>query len=127
MINLLNQIKNLIKKPYYYVPPCPFCGSERTGRYIKSHLTNDSEWIFRESLKNGELVIEVPEVTRNNAFCIDCQFSWPQYIETRYLSLSEIQMESEKRGTRAVFIEETEKMKERRKKENIFKRFIGNI
>ena len=99
----------------------------RLARFAAVKEQDDILKTILRMIPNGELVIEVPEVTRNNAFCIDCQFTWPQYIETRYLSPSEILAESEKRGTRAAFIEETEKMKEQRKKQGVFKRFIGNI
>ena len=52
---------------YYYVPPCPVCGSKYTGYYKR--MTDDSGWTSKEGLKHGEIVRETTEVTDNNAFC----------------------------------------------------------
>lgn len=83
-------LKKLIKKPYYYVPPCPSCNSRKTGYYVKE-TSLDPSFALRESLKNGELTFAVREIPYDNAFCLDCGFSWHQNIRMKFLSIEEIE------------------------------------
>ena len=69
---------------YYYVPPCPVCGSKNTGYYKR--MTDDSGWTSKEGLKHGEIVRETTEVTDNNAFCEECGFEWSQQIKPIIIS-----------------------------------------
>ena len=82
--------KNLIRKPYYYVPACPCCQSMGTGYYVKENSV-DPTFTLREALKNGELVLSAKEIPYDNAFCLSCGFTWHQQVKLRFLSLSEIE------------------------------------
>ena len=77
-------LKNIIKKPYYYIPPCPCCNSNQTGHYVKE-LGLDPSFTVRESLKNGELAIAVREIPYENVFCLECGFTWHQDIKIKML------------------------------------------
>lgn len=83
---------------YYYVPPCPKCGSRRTGRYIKRPIT-DSGFIKEKSLKMGELVRFAPSEPIKNAFCEDCGYEWGTRIITMLWPSVRIQKEIDERGT----------------------------
>ena len=50
----MNNIFDKIKRPYYYVPPCPVCGSRQTGRFTRSKDAYNDNWSIREALKNGK-------------------------------------------------------------------------
>ena len=91
-------LKNIIKKPYYYIPPCPCCNSNQTGHYVKE-LGLDPSFTVRESLKNGELAIAVREIPYENVFCLECGFTWHQDIKIKMLSLSQIEEQKQLRGT----------------------------
>lgn len=91
-------LKKLIKKPYYYVPACPCCNSFATGYYVKENSI-DPSFNEREGLKNGELLIAVKEVPNENAFCLDCGFSWHQVLKAKFLSLAEIEEQKQLRKT----------------------------
>lgn len=99
ILNVKNFFLNLIRKPYYYVPPCPCCNSRMTGRFVKSHGYSRDEWVEKESLKHGELVTEKLIIPKKNAFCVECGFSWTCDVKIKFFSLSKIMEEAEARGT----------------------------
>lgn len=92
-----------IKSPYYYVPPCPQCGSRATGRFIKSRGGRQDEWTVMESLKHGELVSPEAEIdSRFTTYCATCGFMWNGKVEIKWLSPSELEDEKIARGTRDI-------------------------
>ena len=113
-------IESLIKKPYYYVPPCPRCESRMTGRFVQAHKAADTEWVINESLKNGELVEAVPEVGKFNCFCAKCGYKWDDIVSLKFMSLEEIKEEKWVRFTNDILKcrmdEEREILMEKRKK-----------
>lgn len=125
-------LRRHIRHLYYYVPPCPVCGSNMTGRYIKSHRETDSEWQLEESLKHGELIRLQYVPMQYNCFCQICGFNWIGDIKPRFLNLDEIQMEKELRHTREILNQkmEEDREEEKKKKHSIFSpiaKFIGKI
>lgn len=71
-------------KIYYYVPPCPKCGSRVTGHYIASRRDNDQDWVILEALKHGEIAQLSYEVPTNNCFCLDCGFEWGEDVSASF-------------------------------------------
>ena len=62
---------------YYYVPPCPACGSRKTGRYVRQPLTaGDMRFVEVESLRSGELIRFAPRIPEKNVYCEDCGHEW---------------------------------------------------
>lgn len=127
-----NKLSNIIKKPYYYISPCPKCQSKMTGRYIQEHMEYDTQWAIDESLKNGEIVSAVPEIPYKNAFCLNCNYEWEEEARLKLLSLKEINEERIARCTNELYkaihppkesAEETEK----KKNKNMISKFIGHI
>jgi hypothetical protein len=84
-----------IRKPYYYVPPCPVCGSAVTGRLVSDHRYNEIQWMINDALKNGELIRPVPKIGAQNCFCLSCGSEW--YTETRLMMFSRDQIEEQKK------------------------------
>ena len=124
--------KNLIRIPYYYVPPCPSCGSRITRRYVKIHRDTEMEYMNESSLKNGEIIAFLPEVPKNNFFCVECGFEWGGICEASMLSLEEIREEKDARHTDEMFVnarEETTESKRERQNKPFYHlgRFIGKI
>ena len=95
-------LRKYIKKPYYYVPPCPSCGSMKTGHYVKE-VNLDPSFAARESLKNGELAIPVREIPYENVFCLDCGFSWHHTVSMRWMSLADIEEQKISRDTASFY------------------------
>lgn len=97
----VKKIFKSIKKPYKYVPPCPMCGSCETGRFIKPSSSQEiDEKILCEALAGGELVEITPVHDKKiNAFCMTCNFEWRAYIEDKWLTDDEIEIERKKRNT----------------------------
>ena len=62
---------------YYYVPPCPDCGSAATGRYVNPPLIN-KDYMIIESLQNGEIIRYKSKLKENRCFCTDCGFEWEE-------------------------------------------------
>ena len=85
---------------YYYVPPCPECGSKATGRFIPTHSDETNEYILRDCLKHGELVMDTEEVIPSaNLFCMECRHIWGGSVQMRLLTAEEIMKEKRDRGT----------------------------
>lgn len=93
-----------IKKPHYYVPPCPECGSFCTGRYIRHPLV-DAWYVEEQSLKNAEIVRFVNKEPVKNCFCVDCGHEWGKTIMMTFITKEELAEEHERRGTLAAYEE----------------------
>lgn len=122
---------NIKFKLYYYVPPCPLCGSPVTGRYVKLHRDVDTEWQINESLRHGELIKALNEVPIRNCFCINCGYEWNYDAKAIFISQNELNEEKKKRHTIDILNKCIEEQKsEERKNHSLFKpikKFIGKI
>lgn len=131
MFNPITLFRKYIKTVYYYVPPCPLCRSPVTGHFVKAGRDPVAEWQIDECLRHGELVIPVNEVGRNNCYCLTCGREWTGEVETKFLSLSEVEEEKEKRMTRDILNRRIEEERDLRKQDHsIFKpikNFIGKL
>lgn len=100
--------KNLfLKSRYMYVPPCPRCGSKKTGYIINSfdmiQQDLDTEKIRR--LLNGELVELNKFVSdEKTLFCNECLIQWRGEPTVRYLTYEEVEKEKEERGITEEYI-----------------------
>lgn len=113
-----------VPRIYYYVPPCPSCGSRKTGRYVRQPLTAaDMRYVETESLKNGELVRFAPRVPEKNAYCEDCGHEWACGISARLVPRERIMEEQAARGSAARYAAYMEHSP--RKKKSIFGRIFG--
>ena len=81
---------------YYYVPPCPECGSRRTGRFMKRPRKNDW-YVHAESLLHGEIIRFANSEPIKNCFCLDCGNRWGQRISARLVSSSFVDKERKAR------------------------------
>ena len=109
---------------YYYVPPCPECGSRKTGRYVSRSITQeDTNYMIKESLKHGELVRIRNPVPINNAYCEECGHEWPQIIRARLWDTEKVEEETCARGT----FEKYEQFCIENPKRNMLQRFMGVI
>lgn len=129
-LNKLKQImRKFIKKPYYYVRPCPFCESRMTGRFFRYNRETETEWVINEGLRNGELLSPLPEITTYNCFCTECDAVWYESIPMSFFSLEQIQEEKVARGTNEILGQRIKEMREYEKKhkKNILIRFIGKV
>lgn len=91
-----------IPKMYCYVPKCPVCKSKRTGRYVPRPLTEeDTTYMIRESLANGELVRVWPGfiVPVKNAYCEDCGHQWAVLLHTEWWPPEKVEEQITIRGT----------------------------
>lgn len=84
-----------LKKKYVYVPPCPKCGSFKTGFYVLGINPNQRE--IKRHLKNGEYIDFSFDVSDTNCFCIDCGISWFTPLKIKYLDKQELEEEKKKR------------------------------
>lgn len=101
LINHLQKILNKLpffKIPYYYVPPCPVCGGMKTGRYLKEPRI-DSEYLYRKSLENGEIIRFAPKEPIINCFCEECGYEWGKTISVRFITPDELIEQKRLRGT----------------------------
>ena len=133
----------LNKVHYHRVPPCPKCGSKKTGRFLYvSNTSSGVEKIIGGCMAKGELVqlISGLDATKyENAYCDNCGCEWHANIETFWLSHDKIAKERYERGitkekyknikeikstTKARLKEERKKRKEEKKKEKKKKRQI---
>lgn len=109
------KIRNKIPKFYYYVPPCPACGSPVTGRISKIFRDVDSEWQIDEALRHGEIVWPKADTAGKNVFCLSCGYEWNEIIEAKFIPRWKIEEEKEKRGTRDLYNERVQLHKEEKK------------
>ena len=89
---------------YYYVPPCPVCGSRRTGRYIRQPMIQADE-TKANYLKHGEIVEFLPEEPIENAFCTECGAVWPEHVAFKLWPAARIAEEARERGTQELYQE----------------------
>lgn len=94
-----------MRRIYYFVPPCPVCGSRRTGRYLREPLM-DHDYTYLESLKNGEWVRFADSIPDDNCFCMDCGHRWHKVINPVLLNSEQIEDEKAIRGTFPVYQKE---------------------
>lgn len=85
-------LKKFIPCVYYFVPPCPACGSRVTGYYMKQELFNYS-WSKEEALKHGEIVKQVAIVPEKNVFCETCGFEWYYPVRCSIVSKARVLQE----------------------------------
>ena len=132
--NYLKEISRKIKiYPHYSVPPCPSCGSYRTGYFVrKSKNEKNNQFIIDSALKNGELVSLTTE-DGDDFFCVDCDYTWPGILEMKLTNKETLERESELRGSGALW-EEIKKEREAKeeeaapkKKRSIFKKAVEKI
>lgn len=110
------------KRLYYRVPPCPECGSRKTGRYMKKpRSVEDMVYVQSQSLANGELIRFVPREPIKNCYCEDCGYEWGHTVHGEWLPDSVIEAEIEARETRERYLEFQEKYPMKKKS------FLGKI
>lgn len=129
-MKFIDKISDIIKKPYYYVPPCPRCQSKATGRYMKmSKWKNDNDWMVNECLKKGELVVLMPEIPEDNAFCLSCRFNWPQPIQMTWETNRFIKQQKEDRQTNVILKELREEAmaEDEKKRYKTIRHFVGKL
>lgn len=116
----------ILKHNYIYVPPCPCCGSEATGRYVKQKkYDKDNKWMIEESYRNGEIIALVPEIGEKNAFCFNCEYTWRARMQNVWLTKDELFHEKQVRGTMDILDTLNSVGDEKKKKDNILIRFMG--
>ena len=96
------KLSNILKRPYYYVPPCPACKSPMTGRFVPSHSDEANAWIMKSSFKHGELVADVEDLapSDDNMFCVSCGHTWSGRVVFKFLTTAELEEERRKRDTK---------------------------
>ncbi len=113
-----------MKHLYYYVPPCPMCGSRRTGRYvIEPRNAQDARYTMEQSLAHGELIRFCARDPFRNCYCEDCGYEWPANIHGTWVDGNRVAEEMDARDTvarYAAFEEENPK-----KKKTIFGKIFG--
>ena len=100
-------------RTYYYIPPCPKCGSRVTGRYRAKTIDYDD--VELDSLKHGEIVRPASAEPIKNAFCCDCGYTWGCTASLKLWSVDRIQEEKEARGTDEAYRELLEIMRIQKK------------
>lgn len=133
MKKLRRVIGSVIKKPYYYVPACPNCGSHITGKFVRMRGAHDTDWMINEALRNGELIAPVPEVLEDTAYCVECDYTWKAEIQCLMMKQEEIDRQKILRMTNEILASRYAQIKEEEKKKNRtpiiggFSRFIGKL
>ena len=116
-----------LKTRYHYVPPCPRCNSQKTGRFIYMATTNNIDKIISSRMLKGELVKIIPGITESqyeNAYCEECGCEWHANIENLWLNQEQILKERCDRGitkeryknVKEIKMTAKQKLKEERKK-----------
>lgn len=90
--------ENAMRTLYYYVPPCPVCGSEVTGRYVTPPLVN-RKYMMMESLKNGEIIKFRKKLPDKNMFCESCGFEWHEDVRPVWIEAEDKEGEIARRKT----------------------------
>ncbi len=89
---------------YTYVPPCPVCGSPRTGRYVRlTPLTE--EYSQLEALRYGEIIQPAGDKKHleGELFCVACGNIWRGKVQKRRMSSLELACERNVRGTAQLY------------------------
>lgn len=87
-----------MKKTYYYVSPCPECGSRKTGRYVMPPVLY-KDYMMLESLRHGEIIKYRNPEPLKNAFCLECSHEWIEHIVPRRITADEMADEIRERDT----------------------------
>lgn len=126
--------KNLrIKKPVYYVPSCPSCGSKMTGRFIRLPVTmpfvpdqGDAHYILEQSVLHGERIRFRSRIPQNNCFCVACGYTWQAPITEKWMTKGEIAKEIKERGLSKeyAFIKKQKEMERVLHKNDKFRKFF---
>lgn len=90
-----------MRQMYYYMPPCPRCKSEVTGRYLKTPFVK-KDLMMIESLSNGEIIKFAKKIPEKNAFCCTCGFAWNEDPRLVRITPEEKEAEIYRRGTEAL-------------------------
>ena len=128
---LMQKIKDLyrnkLKKPYYYVPPCPNCGSLITGRFVKARNDYDADWLIDESLRHGEIVSPVPDVLSENCFCCDCNQTFTGIVKMQWMSLDELDEQKLKRDIYEIWQERISSQEQEKSRDSAFKKIVNHL
>ena len=111
---------------YYYIPPCPVCGSNRTGRYVKRpilHSEKDLRYLIEESLSHGELIRICEKEPIENAYCEECGHEWPEHVYARLWDTERIEEQKKLRGTAKKYAKF--QSENPRQKKTLIKKIIG--
>ena len=119
--------RNKLKKPYYYVPSCPNCGSFITGRFVKARNDYDADWLIDESLRHGEIVSPVPDVLSENCFCCDCNATFTGIVKMQWLSLNELDEQKLKRDIYEIWQERVSSQGQENGKDSALKRIVNHL
>lgn len=127
--DFFQRLRDRIPTSYYYVPPCPVCGSRMTGRFIKQHNDVDTQFAIKESLRHGELVSPVSEIPEKNLFCVECGHTWSGPVPMRFISHAEMMEEREARNTDAILQQELDEEKEddKSRSRGLFSSYVGKL
>lgn len=114
------KITNKIKKPYYFVPQCPACGSHATARIVKSSSKYNNDWTFKESIKRGEIVKFMPQIPDDyNCVCLDCDAGFYANVQLMMLTGEQIAEQKMLRGTPEMFSEfDAQQKKEKKERDD---------
>ena len=115
----------LEKRPtlYYYVSPCPNCGSRITGRYVrKPHSALDERYIKEQSYSHGEIIRFAKSVPIENAFCTECGHEWPEHIYGKLWPVWKVEEEKIVRGTKQMYEDYNN---QNPKKKHFYSKFTG--
>lgn len=89
-----------IKHLYVYVPPCPRCGSYKTGEYFSTTSISDAEKRIAWMMKKGTYVkyrLGFSNADEPNFFCNNCGIEWMGNTTYKFLTKKEINEEKIKR------------------------------
>ena len=108
-MGLTKLLKDIFGSKYKYVPPCPRCGSLRTGYYLQVS-TPYVDKIYIKHANRGEIVrcIDSLYILDYNAFCEDCGIEWNANIEYKPLTPELIDEEKKNRGISSEYREDFE-------------------
>lgn len=116
-------IKELKKKTYHIVPPCPLCESNYTGYFKQSmdwRIDEHSEII--RAMENGEFIKIVTSRPENNCFCLQCGAEWYFPIKKVRIDKSMLEEYKKQKGIdKSIindYVEEIDAMKNYKKRKN---------
>ena len=115
-IKINNKVFSGVPRLHYNVPPCPECGSRKTGRYVRRpFFEKDALYMERESFRNGELIRMVDRVPVKNAYCEDCGHEWAQQINLSFFNREEVEEEKRERDTTEKYLKTEEEYRKQKK------------
>ena len=120
-------ITRIIRKPYYYVPPCPKCKSPMTGKFVRElHSEYETDWRLKSSLKNGEIIAPG---TKNGkeCFCLNCGHEWNDIVELKFWTIEKINEQKELRKTKVMYDNYEGRQEKETKKKSAFSRYVGHM